>query len=194
MFAAEVMVPCFWPAGGCRLDWAAISAVGGWVAAIVTFFAVLLPYRAQRKMADAERRLSGTDAEARLAKFVPKLFFLHNSIPNVRSTVVQPGYVFQKDVIDQWMTKAASLPYPDMPRRVEFENVRKSLAVLEVCIEVLAESREIEDWSLDAMGHFDGTVSQVDVALKNFVRTVDSLIPTLRIHEEFSRYFPERQQ
>lgn len=193
MIAAEMMVPCL-AGDGCRLDWAAVSAVGGWVAAIVTFFAVLLPYRAQRKMADEERRLAATDAEARLGKFVHKLFFLHNSIPKIRSAVARPGYVFQKDVLDRWMTKASSLPFPDMPRRIEFENVRKSLAVLEVCIEVLAESREIEDWSTDAKMHFAETVSQVDQALKNFVQTVDRLMPTMSIHEEFSRYFPERQQ
>ncbi|WP_426805332.1 hypothetical protein [Stenotrophomonas sp. SrG] len=54
MIAAEVMVPCISAASSCRLDWTALSAVGGWAAAIATFLAVYVPARNYK--ADNERR------------------------------------------------------------------------------------------------------------------------------------------
>ncbi len=43
MIAAEVMVPCFSITHNCRPDWAAVSAIGGWIAAAATFVAVIVP-------------------------------------------------------------------------------------------------------------------------------------------------------
>lgn len=51
MIAADVTVPCLW-SDGCRLDWAAVSAVGGWAAAAGTVLAVIVAlwsYKAQAK-------------------------------------------------------------------------------------------------------------------------------------------------
>ncbi len=42
MIAATVMVPCMTSAPDCRSDWAALSAVGGWIAALATFLAVVV--------------------------------------------------------------------------------------------------------------------------------------------------------
>jgi hypothetical protein len=41
MIAATVMVPCMTSAPDCRFDWTALSAVGGWIAALATFMAVM---------------------------------------------------------------------------------------------------------------------------------------------------------
>jgi hypothetical protein len=45
------------------MDWVAVAAVGGWVAAFVTFFAVLLPYLAGKRKAEIAQRLAGLDFE-----------------------------------------------------------------------------------------------------------------------------------
>ena len=50
MYFAEIMVPCFESGGNCRMDWAAVAAIGGWAAAAGTVMAVALPYwRARRE-------------------------------------------------------------------------------------------------------------------------------------------------
>ncbi|WP_282294853.1 hypothetical protein [Stenotrophomonas sp. PS02289] len=66
MIAAEVMVPCMSSVPTCRLDWAAVSAVGGWIAALITLIAVVVALsssRAQSAAADKAVRAERSKAE-----------------------------------------------------------------------------------------------------------------------------------
>lgn len=73
MIAADVMVPCLSFAPTCRLDWAAVAAIGGWVAAIVTYLAVILPM----KRRESEDRAV---AKAAMVDFAEDLIALRDSM------------------------------------------------------------------------------------------------------------------
>lgn len=83
MIAAEVMVPCLSTAANCKLDWAAISAMGGWAAAIATFVAVLLPYMNGRQK-DAAR------IEMQISDFIPELRSVRSKIRFLRIKATEP--------------------------------------------------------------------------------------------------------
>lgn len=61
MYFAEIMVPCFESGGNCRMDWAAVAAVGGWAAALGTVVAVALPYWRARREESAVTRMVLSD-------------------------------------------------------------------------------------------------------------------------------------
>lgn len=73
MIAAEVMVPCMSSVVGCRLDWSAVAAIGGWVAALVTFLAVILPIK-RRESEDL------AVAKAAMVDFAEDLIALRDSM------------------------------------------------------------------------------------------------------------------
>lgn len=74
MIVAEVMVPCFNFAPTCRLDWTAVSAIGGWAAAIATFLAVYVPARNYKvdneRRATRERQISFIEINRLLQKIL----------------------------------------------------------------------------------------------------------------------------
>lgn len=61
MYFAEIMVPCFESGGNCRMDWAAVAAIGGWAAAAGTVMAVALPYWRARREESAVTRMVLSD-------------------------------------------------------------------------------------------------------------------------------------
>lgn len=88
MIAAEVMVPCLSWATTCRLDWTALSAVGGWAAAIATFLAVYVPARNYRKdnerRAKRERQVSFIE----INRVIPKVRDIRGQVRTIQSKVI----------------------------------------------------------------------------------------------------------
>lgn len=60
MVIAKIMIPCV-SGAECRLDWTAVSAVGGWVAAAATFLAVLAALSVARKQLEAAKALQNRE-------------------------------------------------------------------------------------------------------------------------------------
>ncbi|WP_314102706.1 hypothetical protein [uncultured Stenotrophomonas sp.] len=106
MIAAEVMIPCASPVASCRLDWAAIAAIGGWVAAIVTFLAVILPMK-RRKSEDR------AVAKAAMVDFAEVLIALRDSmgIAGFLVNSVKPGGdASKKNSLVRGLSRQVSVP------------------------------------------------------------------------------------
>lgn len=74
MIAADVTVPCFW-SDGCRLDWAAVSAVGAWAAAAGTVLAVIVALWSYKAQAKATERANARTAVRLALAFAKELAF-----------------------------------------------------------------------------------------------------------------------
>lgn len=106
MIAAEVMVPCISSVAGCRPDWAAIAAMGGWVAAIVTFLAVILPMK-RRKSEDRAA------AKAAMVDFAEDLIALRDSMGIVGfllNTVKPGGDANKSNALVRGLSRQVSVP------------------------------------------------------------------------------------
>lgn len=98
MFAADIVVPCI-TGNQCRLDWSAISAIGGWLAAIATFLAVYVPAKNYRidteRRAKRERQISYVE----INRLIPRVMDVRSQarvirediIPSIPKAMNQPG-------------------------------------------------------------------------------------------------------
>lgn len=98
MLVADIMVPCI-SGNQCRLDWDAISAIGGWLAAIATFLAVYVPAKNYRidseRRAQRERQVSYIE----INRLIPRVLDVRSQaktirdqiIPSIPMALAQPG-------------------------------------------------------------------------------------------------------
>lgn len=176
MIAAEVMVPCFSFAPRCNLDWAAISAVGGWVAAIVTFFAVLLPFRQYRKEFKLRAGEEATDAEIAARGSVIALTSIHTGLEKIRHDLKEPeGFSDFPDSIGHIRSFISNVPPIALPRSPKLRNVRVGIASLEVTLASLKiYVAECDEGKFDA-GSVEQYLVTVDLACGFFNRVVKEL-------------------
>lgn len=66
----EYLTPCFEWSAACNLDWAAVSAIGGWAAAIATLAAVVVALKAASAQTEAAKE--AVIAERKKAKSIQK--------------------------------------------------------------------------------------------------------------------------
>lgn len=59
----QYLTPCFEATASCNLDWAAVSAIGGWAAAIATLAAVIVALKAAGAQVDAAKRAVTAERE-----------------------------------------------------------------------------------------------------------------------------------
>ena len=152
MIAAEVMVPCMSTTASCRLDWVAIAALGGWAAAIATFFAVLLPFRNYQKELKL-RRLS-EDVEAQIA--------IRGSIVTMTNIYAGLGAIAARIDMAQGIddfTESLSLvrtyftphPLPTLPSAPDLADLRMALSSLDAALKTMSGYLTTQE-----MGVFDG--------------------------------------
>lgn len=109
MLAVQLSVPCFEWSSHCRLDWAAVSALGGWgavlvgliaafigliaavgswLAAVATFFAVYVPARMAKqeaaRRANRERQISYIE----INRLLPKVLDIRGQVRTIRAKIV----------------------------------------------------------------------------------------------------------
>ncbi|WP_313242062.1 hypothetical protein [Stenotrophomonas sp.] len=163
MIAAEVMVPCISFSPACRLDWAAISALGGWLAAAVTFFAVLLPFRQYRRELRAREDAERTDAEIAARGSVLALSSIHTGLEALREVLKAPrGFEDFTDSFELIRRFIFSVPAPVLPRSQRLRGVRVSIASLDATLANLKGYVTAND-----QGHFDAE------SVKQYVITID---------------------
>jgi len=147
MSGFQYLTPCFEWSAKCNLDWAAVSAFGGWVAAIVTFFAVLLPYLhlraeadARKKADDVEARIAIRNAGVAIAAMFTGLNALHKCLAGVRS------FDAAKSGVETVRRHIAPHSMPDFPKsekyadlRVEVANLGMTIVGLQVYVRALDE-------------------------------------------------------
>lgn len=59
----QYLTPCFEATASCNLDWAAVSAIGGWAAAIATLAAVIVALKAAGAQVEAAKRAVTAERE-----------------------------------------------------------------------------------------------------------------------------------
>lgn len=157
MFAAQIMVPCFEYGDACQLDWAAISALGGWAAATVTVFAVLLPFRQYKKEIAERRRAELVDEQIAVRGSVVGLTSIYMGLRASGATVDQAeGMADFTESLEHIKEFVVPHPIPVFPRTPGADKLRLELAALETALGVLKNYIENKE-----KGHFDaGTVRE----------------------------------
>jgi len=140
VIAAEVMVPCFSFAKECRPDWAAVSALGGWVAAGVTFLAVLLPFlqgqRQRRDQEEAARFAACLSLEHFILSLIDVRARAIGSVKDVESDPTAPVVIERAQVM---VVVAGRTEYPDLPAIPSLMEVRSDIAYLRRTLSVFAD-------------------------------------------------------
>ncbi|RRU70826.1 hypothetical protein [Stenotrophomonas maltophilia] len=188
MIAAEVLVPCMSFSPFCRLDWAAIAAMGGWAAAIVTFFAVLLPFRQFRRELELREAADLTDADIALRGSLLSLTSIHTALQGIRMSFSQAqGFDDFTDSLDLVTRYVVSSPLPVLPRAHSLRSVRISIASLDACLGTLKSYVPAHEEGL-----FDATtIEQYVITFElccfyfdEVVKNVDQAIPTFKIGKQ----------
>lgn len=143
MFFAEIMVPCLQFGGGCRPDWSAVSAVGGWVAAAATFLAVYVPAKNYKKdnerRAHRERQVSYIE----INRLVPKVLDVRAQIriararvlPAIPKALARPGSS-SAEIADLLRIKG-TIPFAILSDGLE--NISIGVSNLQTCLDVVAD-------------------------------------------------------
>jgi len=152
MIAADVMVPCLSFVPTCRLDWAALSAVGGWAAALATFLAVYVParnYKADNKRrAERERQISFIE----INRLLPKVLDVRGQARTIKAHVAPE---IPKVLARQ---KADSKTVADLLRikgKVPFAILSEGLEMISIGVSNLQSSLDVLNEYLDAGADID---------------------------------------
>lgn len=127
----QYLVPCVEWSEKCNLDWAAVSAMGGWVAAIVTFLAVLLPYRQLKREAKARQWGDDVEADIALRNSVIAMTAIFSGLNTIQKGLAQDRSVDSARAAIEVVRKHVSPnPLPDFPRAAKFAVLRAKVAHL----------------------------------------------------------------
>lgn len=188
MVAADVMVPCMSFSPACRLDWAAVAAVGGWLAAVVTFFAVLLPFlqgqKQRRELEDAAHFSATLSLEHFILTLIDVRRVVLGSIEEMRADPTVETAVKRATLL---AVAASRVEYPDLPHLSALKGVRSDLAYLRRTLSVFADYRVagIADAMNEAsLGAFQASLRLCQEAASAVIR---SSVPFVR--QDLSRVF-----
>ncbi|WP_349984496.1 hypothetical protein ABRP17_016380 [Stenotrophomonas sp. WHRI 8082] len=176
MLAVAVMIPCFEWSPSCRLDWSAIAALGGWAAAAMTFFAVLLPVRQLRKAASARDASDFVEGQIAVRRSVISLVHFHTGIGAISYRVDNAtGIDDFTESLGLVGTYIVQRPFPDLPQIPTLANLRIQMARLEATLTNLASYVDTYE-----MGAFDAGIVQafivtVDIARDSFNDVIEAL-------------------
>lgn len=185
MFAVDVMVPCI--AGArCQLDWSAIAALGGWAAAVMTFFAVLLPFTQYRRAERARDAADFVEGQVAIRGALIVLMHIHTGIGAIASRVASASGIDDfTESLEFVRTYLVPSSLPALPRVPAFGLLRIEIAGLEASLQNLSAYITTSE-----MGAFDAEIAEayvvaVDNACSAFNRVVaelDAASPGFEFH------------
>ncbi|WP_353085918.1 hypothetical protein [Stenotrophomonas sp.] len=208
MSMLDGVIQC-WPLSrSCGADWdgwialfaavgvvvAVFGAVGAWLAAAATFYAVYVPYRAQLRLRDEDAMEARIEGENRLIKLVPRLIDIYEMLPKRLTDFGAQGDAISSAELEQWIVKVSKTAFPELPRHADLYGVRRSLAALEVSTSNLDDYSNMGRWGSVAKQHFYDALINVEDAMRSLIHHMDAFMPDIRLHEEFSRYFASRTE
>lgn len=191
MFAAEVMVPCLSTASNCRLDWAAISAMGGWVAATVTFFAVLLPYRQYRKERAEKDETIMQDARTQLRSMIPVITAAYAVGRTVPRQLTDPGIEpAEEEELFEWISYFQSASMPELAWHRNLAEHREAVAMFSLCIAALTGYKKGQLHGIASVNLLQA-IRNLDAAARDVARLLIMMNPGLQLAGNLPEYFPE---
>lgn len=179
MIAAEVMVPCMSFAPSCRLDWTALAAVGGWVAAAVTFLAVLLPFMQGQKDRRDQERAARFSATLSLEQFVLTLIDIRAAIRgSIQAVEADRTAKVAQSRAALLSTVAARCEYPELANTASLMDVRSDIAYLKRTLAVFSDYRLDVYSSLGDAGiaAFQTSLELCDQAVTALIKSADPYI------------------
>lgn len=183
MIAADVMIPCLSSLPNCRLDWAALSAIGGWASAIATFLAVYVPARNYR--ADNERR-ANRDRQVsfvEINRIIPKVVDVRNQARSMRARVIPEipkilsnGKSSSADVAALLALKG-QVPFVILsdglePISMGISNLQSSMDAIGEYLADAAKIKMSEKHSFHRLETFESAMENVEVAANNLLRAI----------------------
>ncbi|WP_115539991.1 hypothetical protein [Xanthomonas campestris] len=126
-----------WPLGAsCEVNWDAWAAAGGWVAACVTFLAVLLPFRQFQKSERERNRVERFEAALELEHFWLTTIDLKRLLnPAAFADAGEEAENRLRFLIN--FTRG--ITYPALPTSSEYQSLRSALAQLKRTLKVLQD-------------------------------------------------------
>ncbi|WP_303638768.1 hypothetical protein [Stenotrophomonas tuberculopleuritidis] len=178
MIAAEVMVPCMSLLPNCRLDWTALSAIGGWAAAIATFLAVYVParnYKADNeRRAKRERQVSFVE----INRIIPKVRDIRGQVRTLQAKVVpaipevlRRGKADSAAVADLLRVKG-QVPFVILSEGLEMismaiSNLQANLDTINDYLDAGAEIKLYENHQFHRMDAYQHALHNTEVAANN---------------------------
>lgn len=181
MFAVDVVVPCLEWSPHCRPDWSAISALGGWAAATITFFAVLLPFRQYRKAANARDASEYVEGQIAARRSVVTLTHIHTGIGEIsRRIAAATGIDDFTESLGLISTYIVQHPLPVLPKIPALSKLRIEMASLEATLTNLAAYVQTHQMGAFDAGIAEAYVVTVDIArgcFNDVVEELDAAVP-----------------
>ena len=179
-----------WPLSTtCVVWWDAWAAVGAWVAATVTFLAVLLPFRQGQK--DKKQAVESAKLEATLAleHFVLTIIDFRAGIANsLRKTEALPVAEVVGDTVGRLLETISRAEYPVLPANAALWEVRSDLAYLRRTMSVFGDYQtafkqgqltpEVIEAYISSLKLAEAGLAQTVIAIQPYVRS--DLQPILR--------------
>ena len=183
MIAAEVMVPCVSFLPTCRLDWTALSAIGGWAAAFATFLAVYVPARNYK--ADNERRAKRERQVSfiEINRIIPKVRDIRGQARLLQSNVIpaipevlRRGKVDSAAVADLLRVKG-QVPFVILSEGLEMismaiSNLQASLDTTSDYLDAGAEIKLYENHQFHRLEDYQRALHNTEVAAYNVLLAV----------------------
>jgi len=183
MLAADVMVPCLAWAPTCRLDWAALSAIGGWAAAIATFLAVYVPARNYR--ADNERRAKRERQVSfiEINRLIPKVRDIRGQVRTIQSKIVPAlPQILKKGNVDSatvagLLRVKGQLPFVILSEGLEMismsvSNLQTSLDAINDYLDAGSEIKLYENHQFHRIDNFEHALHNAEVAANNVLLAI----------------------
>ncbi|NYH49394.1 hypothetical protein [Xanthomonas arboricola] len=131
-----------WPLGpSCEVNWDAWAAVGGWVAACVTFLAVLLPFRQFQKSEKERHRVERFEAALELEHFWLTTIDLKRLL---RPVAFAEAGEEAENRLRFLINLTRGMTYPVLPTSSEYQSLRSELAQLKRTLKVLQDFDSID--------------------------------------------------
>lgn len=177
-----------WPLSTtCVVWWDAWAAVGAWVAATVTFLAVLLPFRQGQK--EKKQALEAAKREATLAleHFVLTIIDFRAAIANaVTKTEVLPVAEVVGNTVTALLGTVSRAEYPVLPANAALWEVRSDLAYLRRTMSVFGDYQiafkqgqltpKVIQAYLSSLKLAEAALAQTVIAIQPYVRSDLQLI------------------
>lgn len=184
----QYLTPCFKWTTECNLDWAAVSAMGGWVAAIVTFFAVLLPYRHLRKEAIARQKADDVDADIAVRNAAIAIAAIFTGLNELHKGIAREKSLDSaKAGVELVRRHIAPNPLPEFPKSEKYAKLRVKVAHLGAAIaglKVYIASLDNEFFDEETAEQFVITANAAIEIFGEVIQQIDASVPGMSLAKQ----------